>query len=96
MDLANYALMTVVEIENEEIGYVEECYQDLDFEPMLDHEINLNINEPACDISSVIEELEKQFKELAPIEGRDKKEKNRPNWMTRCLGESVRDCEREK
>lgn len=25
----------------------------------------------------------------------EKEEKNRPNWMTRCLGEPVRDCERE-
>lgn len=68
MDLANYALMTVIEIEGERVEDIEDCCQDLDFEPILDHEISLNINEPACDISSVIEELEKRFQELAPIE----------------------------
>lgn len=26
----------------------------------------------------------------------EKEEKNRPDWMTRCLGEPVRGCEREK
>lgn len=25
----------------------------------------------------------------------EKEERNRPNWMTRWLGEAVRDCERE-
>lgn len=25
----------------------------------------------------------------------EKAEKNRPSWMTRCLGEEVRDCEKE-
>lgn len=25
----------------------------------------------------------------------EKEEKNRPNWMTRWLGEEIRDCERK-
>ena len=45
------------------------------------------------EIEEIKEKFDISWKDFAVVEEKDKE--NRPNWMTRWLGEPVRDCEAE-